>query len=75
MRYSVLLLLCGCAVMTEEQIYESEDRLIRAREAYFMAKRHCLDNGGAIMTYPSRANKPEMEYDLHEYRSAVCVKY
>lgn len=68
----LFLLLCSCATLTEEERFDREDKLIRAREQYFRQAVSCDRIGGAMTITPLHAME-EFSYD--DYRSAKCVVY
>ena len=60
----------GCTPLTEQQLYEREERLTLAREEYEAREDRCVQLGGAM----SMRTRPLEKPGYLDYRSASCVR-
>lgn len=65
---SLVLSLCSCTTMTEEQRYERDDRFLQARETFYRHKEVCHNMGGTMELSLGNLGKPT----YRDYRSARC---
>ena len=64
------LLLCSCSTMTEEERYQREDKLILAREEFYLQQDSCRQIGGSMQI----RLRPVGKNNYEDYKSASCVR-
>lgn len=64
----LVLSLCSCTTMTEEQRFQRDDRFLQAREAFYRHKEICRNMGGTMELTLGGLGKPT----YHDYKSARC---
>jgi hypothetical protein len=67
----LVLPLAACAPLTENERYESENRLILVKEQYAQRAESCESHGGSMKMQARAIGQP----DYFDYRSAQCVRY
>jgi len=64
-----LLLLCACAPMSEQELFERDDRLNLAKEEFGRREASCRRMGGTMIF----STTPLAKTGYHDYKSARCV--
>lgn len=73
MKFLVLLLLCGCATVSEERLYERENRRVLAEEEFYHRKEMCEQAGGRMVVTLETSRLGSKRYSASEYRRAQCM--
>lgn len=68
------LLLCGCASLSEDDLYERENALIIAMEDYHLRNHKCRDAGN-FMLVKRRGTRIQTGPTKYELESARCMRF
>ena len=67
---ALLVPLAACAPLSENELYERENRMILIKEEYAQKADWCESNGGSMSMQPRTIGQP----DYLDYKTARCLK-
>lgn len=69
----LVVLLCGCTPLTDQQRFEREDALIVAREEFTVRQLACRNAGGTMAIIGWRTGF-RVRHSISDYRLAQCLR-